>query len=424
MNHLDTLLWRFDRLNWRGFAASALVLLAGLSTACGSGDSSGDSAKTDERSGDAGKGDGDSDERRADADNSDDGDPDSSEDEDSSGDAGASAEGDDADDETNDSDSSNDDADSDASDSSAASTDDEEPDSMEDGTDAAQDAGQSTSSDSDTSSSDEASPSGESSGAATSSRDRLPESLRETCMDWCDAQFETECAPLGFTSIEICDLQCVAAVSTQRDFCIEEYTERTRCLADGGYECINDNPVARATCASETLAYSECVQELPCKMYCAALVESGCADDESACREECIADSTDDDLSCEIRQDSYVLCMGQLGFTCDEGQVIPHQSCLPSLFDAADCRNDRDVCATWCEGADALGCGGTDCVAECQAAAEEPTCGSDYTRMLECGIRYGYVGCTSDGLETDPDSIICDSEIERYDECLTSQEQQ
>lgn len=251
----------------------------------------------------------------------------------------------------------------------------------------------------------------------TTDRERLPESLREACMDLCDAQYTVECAPAG-SSIEICDLQCVASVSTQRDFCIEEYTARTRCLADGGFECVNGYPVARSTCAGETVAYTECVQELPCKMYCAELVESGCADDELDCREECIAASADDDLSCQIRQDSYIACMGQLGLTCEDGTVIPHQSCIRQMFDAADCRNDGDTCSTWCEGAEQLGCGMPDCLAECQELSMDPSCGSDYDRMVECGIRYGYVGCTDDGLVTDPDNILCDSDIERYSQCL------
>lgn len=251
----------------------------------------------------------------------------------------------------------------------------------------------------------------------TTDRERLPASLREACMELCDAQYAVECAPAG-SSIEICDLQCVASVSTQRDFCIEEYTARTQCLANGGFECVNGHPVARSTCAGETVAYSECVQELPCKMYCAELVESGCADDEMACRGECIAGSADDDLSCKIRQDSYIACMGQLGLSCEDGAVVPHQSCIRQMFDAADCRNDRDTCATWCEGAEQLGCGTADCLAECQELAMDPTCGGDYDRMLECGIRYGYVGCTDDGLVPDPDDILCDSDVERYSQCL------
>ncbi len=251
----------------------------------------------------------------------------------------------------------------------------------------------------------------------TSNRERLPETLREACMAMCDAQYAVDCTPAG-SSIEICDLQCVAAVSTQRDFCIDEYTARVQCLGEGGYECVNDFPTPRATCAGETVAYSECVQDLPCKMYCAELVETGCADDEMACREECVADSMDENLSCDIRQDSYIACLGQLGLSCEDGNVIPHQNCISQLFDAADCRNDGDTCATWCEGAEALGCGSDACVADCEELAMDPTCGSDYERMLECGIRYGYVGCTDDGLVTDPDNILCDSESERYTECL------
>ncbi len=251
----------------------------------------------------------------------------------------------------------------------------------------------------------------------TSNRERLPESLREACMDMCDGQFGLDCAPAGI-SIETCDLQCVAAVSNQRDFCIEEYTARTRCLADGGFECVNDNPVARSTCAGEQVAYSECVQDLPCKMYCAELVETGCADDNDACLEECMGETNGDDLSCDIRWDGYVACVGQWGASCEDGTVIPNETCIRSLFDAYDCRNDSDVCKTWCDGARALGCGGGGCVTNCEEAVADPTCGTDYERLLDCGIRYGYVECTDDGLMTNTENILCDSEMDRYLECI------
>jgi len=264
----------------------------------------------------------------------------------------------------------------------------------------------------DTSDPEPASPSND-----TGDRERLPESLREACMSYCDAQYAVDCAPQA-SSIEICDLQCVASVSNQRQFCIEEYTERTQCLGEGGFECVNDYPVARSNCASETVAYSECVQDLPCKLYCAELAEIGCTDDELDCREQCVAETTDDDALCRSRQNNYVNCIGLQGATCSDGNVIPHRNCISALFDAADCRNDGNVCAAWCEGAAALGCGSADCQTDCEERLGDATCGTDYERMLDCGIRYGYVGCGEDGLETDPENILCDSEVERYAECV------
>jgi hypothetical protein len=205
-------------------------------------------------------------------------------------------------------------------------------------------------------------------------------------------------------------------VSNYRDFCVDEYVEQISCLADGGYECVQNTPVPKSACTSQQVAYSQCVRYLPCKLYCRELSDIGCEEDESACVDECIAEhESTDDLSCELRVDSYRQCIGLTGATCESGEVVPPPSCLYSLFEATRCKNEGDVCAAWCAGAKGLGCESDDCLGECQAQLEDVTCGSNYEDVLECAMRYGQVVCEGDQFVSS--SVLCDSEIERYAEC-------
>jgi hypothetical protein len=64
---------------------------------------------------------------------------------------------------------------------------------------------------------------------------------------------------------------------------------------------------------------------------------------------------------------------------------------LPSLFDAIDCSNDGDVCASWCEASPLLGCPTNNCDTPCSTRVADETCGYYYADVLECGMRFGAV---------------------------------
>ncbi len=270
----------------------------------------------------------------------------------------------------------------------------------------------------DSSADDDASDDDANPAAPNADRGRLA-GVRDACMDYCDAQFAVECQNFQ-QSIEVCDLQCVAAISTSGDFCIDEYEAQIQCLADGGYECVQDRPIPKSTCSSQQLEYIECARDLPCKLHCAALTAEGCENDEDACFDSCIETRTDlEDTSCQFRYDNMITCSAQQGLECVDGQEVIPEVCISALFDYHECANEGNLCEAWCAVSDALGCDDAGCIDDCEAAFLDPDCGGDYQRLLECGMRYSRVQCEDGKLATEID-VLCDSEAERYDECLAA----
>jgi hypothetical protein len=57
-------------------------------------------------------------------------------------------------------------------------------------------------------------------------------------------------------------------------------------------------------------------------------------------------------------------------------------------------------------------------MADCAAKAADPTCGSAWNEVMDCGLFFGDAACTEDmGLMA---NSICDSEAQTYATCLAT----
>ena len=63
-----------------------------------------------------------------------------------------------------------------------------------------------------------------------------------------------------------------------------------------------------------------------------------------------------------------------------------------------------------------LGCSASNCATRCENKTADETCGSYYADILDCGITFGAVECS--GADLVSTSVLCDSEVERYTQCL------
>ncbi len=250
------------------------------------------------------------------------------------------------------------------------------------------------------------------SGVDTADLDRV----EDACEADCEAQFSTECAPTN-TNVLVCKLNCAVATVNLDNFCLDEYVATVQCRADGGYDCVNEFPTPRSTCAAEQQTYGECTADLGCKRRCVDGIEEGCiSDDFDTCASGCIADKEMLPDFCGIYLDQFALCQAQLGTVCSPGNSTEQDLCTRSLADAGDCIVDDggDLCAGFCFVAEQLECP-SNCMADCESRVADMTCGESFERLAECQLRHGDFVCT-DGRLAGID--ICDGEEADYQACL------
>lgn len=245
--------------------------------------------------------------------------------------------------------------------------------------------------------------------------DAIWDGIEQACEDDCEAQFALDCAPPNSNELT-CKLQCASTTAYLGDFCLGEYEDLVRCRADGGYACINDYPQPLATCVVQSGAYYECTTDLGCKRHCATSVDSGCVDDFGDCFDACVAYQESLADSCQYRFNSLAHCEGVYGDMCSGDELVTPESCQYTVLDIAECMWDegRDVCESWCWGAQKMGCGDA-CETQCRTNAEHATCGAAFVEMIDCAFLYGDAVC-QDGELIANDS--CDYDTMAWQSCL------
>jgi len=252
-------------------------------------------------------------------------------------------------------------------------------------------------------------------GSAGASSDLLDQ-IGEACKAECDAQYALDCAPASGNTLT-CQLGCASQTSQLGDFCLAEYRDYIQCQADGGYDCVNSSPYPRSTCALQQQAFSQCVQHIGCKRYCAKVADLGCDDAPfDTCLDACIAG--DDALpgSCVYSTETIATCQATSSTKCDgKGLDVP-ASCNYAVLSVAECVSDdsSNLCDGWCYAANHLGCGGTDCAADCAANKTATTCSSEWNSLLDCALFFDDAACSGDRLIGNG---ICDNEQQAYDDC-------
>jgi hypothetical protein len=248
--------------------------------------------------------------------------------------------------------------------------------------------------------------------------EELLDQIGEVCETDCDAQYATECAPTN-TNTLTCQLSCAAATAQLGDFCLEEYRDYIDCRGDGGYDCVNDYPYQRSTCAAEQVAYSECAQHIGCKRYCKKAIDEGCIESElDACIDECLTQDQDLPEDCQrYYSEQIAYCQATNPTTCIEGGLSTPAACSYAVLTIAECISDesQDLCDGWCWAANRLGCGGEDCASECAEKSEDETCGAAWKELLDCGLFFGDAACDSASFNANG---ICDSEVQAYTTCI------
>ena len=262
--------------------------------------------------------------------------------------------------------------------------------------------------------------SGGTGGSKSGNTDELLDVIEGHCEADCAAQYALDCAPANSNAL-VCETSCVAATAQVGDFCLVEYAALVECRAAGGYECLQEYPYPRATCAGEQLAFSECTVDIGCKRYCARSIEEGCTD---AALDDCIVVCLEEKSAlpddCERYYDGVPYCEATTtATTCVDGKLTTPEVCSYSVMSVAECLTEEstDLCEGFCWAADRLNCGGDDCAADCAAKSADETCGAAYVDMLDCAMFFGDAACV-DG--TFSGNGICDSEAQTYATCLES----
>ena len=242
------------------------------------------------------------------------------------------------------------------------------------------------------------------------------DAIEAACEADCEAQFATECAPVN-QNVLTCKLSCAVATVQLGEFCLGEYRDVVQCRADGGYDCAYEYPTPRSTCATEQVAYTECLGDLGCKRWCADAVAGGCGGASvEGCIDTCLAHKDGMPEYCGVYLDGYRLCEAQLGIECVGGVPTTSGDCGHAAARVGECINDEvdDVCLGYCWVADEIGCGGG-CMADCSSRLSDATCGERFASLVDCELRHGDFVCT-DGRLTGID--ICDYENTEYEACL------
>lgn len=241
------------------------------------------------------------------------------------------------------------------------------------------------------------------------------DAVEAACEADCEAQFATQCTHPNQNELT-CKYGC-ASVTVQLDgFCLDEYAQLIQCRADGGYDCVNDYPTPRSTCALEQQAFSECTSDLGCKRICRDSIEAGCEDAPlDTCVASCVADKAALPGYCGLYVDSLLMCQASLELICGAQATDPYGNCDYQAASIGDCIYDEtgDACEALCYIADALSCG-TDCASDCETRLADPTCGTQYAELIDCELLHGDLAC-SDGQIVGID--ICESDYAAYQAC-------
>jgi len=247
--------------------------------------------------------------------------------------------------------------------------------------------------------------------------DQLLEVVSLACEADCVAIHATECPPANVNR-PTCELQCVVQTNYLGEFCLPEYAALVNCRASGGYACVNDFPTPESNCPTEQAAFSACTVDLGCKRYCATARDEGCGGASlDTCIEECIAGRDDFPMGCSYYYDAVRQCQGTTPGTCVDGSLGGAEQCSYSVVSLAECIADetQDLCSGWCYAAETLGCPLAMCETECPAMLVEPTCGTQFSDMVDCGMLFSDVGCVDAMLVG---TSICESETMTYQTCL------
>jgi hypothetical protein len=244
----------------------------------------------------------------------------------------------------------------------------------------------------------------------------LLDQIGEACKAECDAQFALACAPASSNTLT-CQLSCAAQTTQLGDFCLAEYRDYVQCQADGGYDCVNDSPYPRSTCALQQQAYSQCLQHIGCKRYCAKVADLGCDDAPfDTCLDACIAGDDSLPATCVYSTETIATCQATSSTTCaGKGLDVP-ATCDYAVLSVAECVSDdsSDLCDGWCYAAEHLGCGGSDCSADCAAKKTATLCSSEWNSLLDCALFFDDAACSGARLIGNG---ICDNEQQAYDDC-------
>jgi hypothetical protein len=255
-------------------------------------------------------------------------------------------------------------------------------------------------------------------GSASGNTDELLDIIEAHCEADCDAQYALDCAPVNSNRL-VCETSCVSATAQVGDFCLVEYAALVECRSQGGYECLQDYPYSRSTCAGESLAFSECARDIGCKRYCDRLVDEQCGDASfDDCLTQCFEEEAALPVDCQPYYDGVPYCQATMATaTCVDGKLSTPEACSYSVMSVAECIGEdaTNYCDGFCWAADRLGCGGEDCAADCAAKSADETCGAAWLDMLDCAMFFGDAACV-DGVFMG--NSICDSEAQAYATCV------
>jgi hypothetical protein len=232
------------------------------------------------------------------------------------------------------------------------------------------------------------------------------------CEDFCEGYLSLECNMTG-TSVEQCQSACPYQERQLAGYCVAEYTATFKCANEGGFECVNGNPVPNAACIAESTALNECLTTAGCERFCD---NGGDACSSGDCIQTCEADKAELE-SCSFQYDSLLTCYAESGVECDGGVPSP-AGCTEEILQVGDCLSDfgQAACTGWCWAAERLGCG-DGCLADCEEKIADPTCGSDYAQIIDCGLFFDAAGCSGDELV----ATDCQFEVDNYESCLAGQ---
>lgn len=259
-------------------------------------------------------------------------------------------------------------------------------------------------------------------GSGAAATDDLLDEIGGHCERDCDAQYALECAPANSNTL-VCQLSCAAQTGQLGDFCLREYADLVACRADGGYACLTETqPYPNSTCAVESLAMNGCMENLGCKRQCALAIAEGCTTAPfDTCLDDCIATADDlpEDCARYRYTDAIASCRAtQASPVCDGESINTPETCAYYVLEIGSCLQEEsgNYCEGWCYVADTFDCGGTDCMADCEAKLMDATCGTAWQNVMDCGLRFGNAACVDGAFMANTSS--CDSYTETYATCL------
>lgn len=232
------------------------------------------------------------------------------------------------------------------------------------------------------------------------------------CEDFCEGYLSLECSTTGVT-VEQCKSACPYQEQQLGGYCVAEYTAAFECTSLGGFECVNGNAVPKNACIAENSALQQCQTTAGCERFCD---NGGDACSSGDCIDTCESDKAELG-DCSFEYDGLLTCYAQTGVECD-GDIPSPAGCTEPILRVGDCLTNfgEDLCAGWCWAADRLGCG-EGCLADCEEKIADPTCGSDFASIIDCGLFFDAAGCSgSELVATD-----CEFEVDNYESCIAGQ---